>query len=93
MLDAGFADHYADDLQLDLEDIMNQDFNAQLEDDSPLLVLRRPPPPPPSPPSPPPCTPTHAADCATFCKELCPAGVFPHPKGKGHMIINSNCVR
>lgn len=35
----GFAaEHYADDLQMDLEDIMLSDFNAELEDDSPLLV-------------------------------------------------------
>lgn len=32
------AEHYADELQMDLEDIMSDDFNVELEDDSPSLV-------------------------------------------------------
>lgn len=35
---SGKAEHYADELQMDLEDIMSDDFNVELEDDSPALV-------------------------------------------------------
>ena len=32
------AEHYADDLEIDLEEIMGSDFNAELEDGSPQDV-------------------------------------------------------
>ena len=32
------SEHYADDLEVDLEDAMLQDFNAELQDDSPRQV-------------------------------------------------------
>lgn len=34
------AEHYADDLEVDLEEIMGADFNADLEDESPREVSR-----------------------------------------------------
>lgn len=32
------SEHYADDLEVDLEAAMMQDFNAELQDDSPRQV-------------------------------------------------------
>ena len=34
------SEHYADDLEVDLQAAMLQDFNAELEDDSPREVDR-----------------------------------------------------
>lgn len=34
------ADHYADDLEVDLEEIMTESFNVELEDESPRLVSK-----------------------------------------------------
>lgn len=34
------AEHYADDLEVDLEEIMTSEFNVELEDESPRLVAK-----------------------------------------------------
>jgi hypothetical protein len=33
------AEHYADDLEVDIDEIMSNDFNVELEDDSPRMVM------------------------------------------------------
>ena len=33
------AEHYADDLEVDIDEIMGNDFNVELEDDSPRMVM------------------------------------------------------
>ena len=32
------TEHYADDLEVDIDEIMGNDFNVELEDDSPRMV-------------------------------------------------------